>query len=96
MTKQSWFIVFNISKQIPLWDKTLTVYEIGKKAEILAKQYQDELNDGLDMENCIKQDRDFISVCAIPWNQAREYVKQDIQEIIENAKEYIPKDRRTL
>ena len=90
MINQSWLIVSNISK-MPAgarWDLTRTTYCVGKKADTVSKKYQDELNEGLDMEGCIKKGIHFMSVCAIPWSQAREYSIDSIRQAIENAPEY--------
>jgi hypothetical protein len=87
--KQSWLIVQNISKDhSPTWELTKTVFAIGSKAKRLALEYQDELNEGRNMEQCIKENKDYISVCPIPWNQARDYTSQKAQRAIKNAKEY--------
>jgi hypothetical protein len=77
-----------------LWDKVKTVPCCGKKAGKYAQEYQDELNNDLDMGGCIKVGKDFISVCAIPWSQAREYSTDKIIKAIEEASEYKPKEKK--
>lgn len=73
------------------FDMVKRVNAQGSKARKLAKQYELELNGGVDdvIKHFVETKNNVYTVCPIPWNNVRDY-RKDILDVIEDAPIYMP------
>lgn len=84
-----WKYVDGDRKNISRFDMVKRVNAQGKKAKNLAKQYELELNGGVDdvIAHFVQTKSNVYTVCPIPWNNVRDY-RKDIVDLIEDAPIY--------